>query len=200
VPLAARARRTDEYVEVLRTVWREDCASFWGEFTQLDEAVIYPKPLQRPHPPLWVGGGTDHALRRAARLGDGWIPGWRTPDEMRQGRLLLAEEAAKVGRRVEDVAIGVETISSVARDRQTAFDRGAATVQAGLKSFERSFDNVDTAIEQCIFGSVDDARRQVASFIDAGVRHFELKMVYRTMDELTEQMELWAEEIFPEYR
>ena len=60
--------------------------------------------------------------------------------------------------------------------------------------------NAEAALDQCIFGSMDDARRQVAAFVEAGVTHFELRFIYSTMDQLTEQLELWKEHIFPEYR
>lgn len=197
---ARRGARFDEYIAAVRAVWQDDPTSFHGEFLDFDDATIYPKPRQQPYPPIWIGGATEYAVRRAARLGEGWIPGWQTPEEIRQARVALIEEAARHGRDGEAVEIGLEVITAVAKDRQTAYALGAETVRAGLASWEREFDSADLAIEQCFLGSVDDARRQVEAFVSAGVRHFELRMVYRTMDEFSEQMQLWADKLLPDYR
>lgn len=71
VPFARRAARTEEYVAALRTLWREDVASFTGDFVRFDSIRVYPKP-PRPTIPIVFGGNSDSALRRAATLGDGW--------------------------------------------------------------------------------------------------------------------------------
>jgi probable F420-dependent oxidoreductase len=70
---ATRGRRVDEAVEVCKRLWTEETVSHRGEFFAFDEAVFEPKPVQKPWPPILVGGESKAALRRAARLGDGWI-------------------------------------------------------------------------------------------------------------------------------
>ena len=70
---ATRGRRVDEAVEVCKRLWSEETISHHGEFFAFDEVVFEPKPLQQPWPPILVGGESITALRRAARLGDGWI-------------------------------------------------------------------------------------------------------------------------------
>ena len=72
VPFAGRARRTAEYVAALRTLWRDDVASFAGEFVALDAVRVNPKPHGGRPIPVVVGGNSDAALRRAAAWGDGW--------------------------------------------------------------------------------------------------------------------------------
>src|SRR5580700_3079009 len=69
VPWERRGARTDEYLEVLRTLWVDDTSSFHGELYDLDPSEMYPKPVQQPYPPIHIGGETPAALRRAARLG-----------------------------------------------------------------------------------------------------------------------------------
>jgi probable F420-dependent oxidoreductase len=64
----------DEYLRIFKTLWTQDPASFRGEFYRFDAVRCLPRPVQRPHPPIWVGGHSRAALRRAARLGDGWHP------------------------------------------------------------------------------------------------------------------------------
>lgn len=76
-----RGRRTDEAIKLLRTAWRSgQVVTFAGEYHRLEKAVILPAPLQPGGPPLWVGGGSPAALRRAALLADGWHPTRQTPE------------------------------------------------------------------------------------------------------------------------
>ncbi len=72
VPFARRASRTREYVDVMRTIWREDVASFQGEFVQFDGIRVNPKPMDGRTIPIVLGGNSDAALRRVVQWGDGW--------------------------------------------------------------------------------------------------------------------------------
>lgn len=85
VPFRERGRRTDEALRVLEELWTSPEPRFEGEFFSFRDVLFEPKPVQRPRPPVWVGGNSRAALRRAARFGDGWCP-WRLgPDELRRG-------------------------------------------------------------------------------------------------------------------
>ncbi len=75
VPFEARGARTDEYIDVLRRVWREEETAYDGRFTRFDAVRSYPKPAQAGGPKIHVGGHTEAAARRAGRLGDGFFPG-----------------------------------------------------------------------------------------------------------------------------
>jgi alkanesulfonate monooxygenase SsuD/methylene tetrahydromethanopterin reductase-like flavin-dependent oxidoreductase (luciferase family) len=70
---ASRGRRVDEAIEICTRLWSEPTVTHHGEFFGFDEVVFEPKPVQQPRPPLLVGGESKAALRRAARLGDGWL-------------------------------------------------------------------------------------------------------------------------------
>jgi probable F420-dependent oxidoreductase len=70
----ARGRITDEYMMVCKALWTQANPSFSGEFTRFENLSFEPKPVQKPHPPIWIGGESGPALRRVARLGDGWYP------------------------------------------------------------------------------------------------------------------------------
>ncbi len=72
VPIANHGPRMAEYLEVIRRCWTEDDPSFDGRYYKLGDVGFYPKPVQKPHPPIWVGGFADGALRRVARYGDAW--------------------------------------------------------------------------------------------------------------------------------
>jgi alkanesulfonate monooxygenase SsuD/methylene tetrahydromethanopterin reductase-like flavin-dependent oxidoreductase (luciferase family) len=112
---------------------------------------------------------------------------------------VLLKKANEVGRNPEDITIAVEKLASIAVDRDTALERALPTVRASSNTYERDVDNIKFAMDRHIFGSVDDVRRRVDEFVEAGVTHFELKLMYRSMDELHEQMELFAEHIIPAY-
>jgi probable F420-dependent oxidoreductase len=79
-----RGRRTDEMVEVLDTLFSEEEPSFHGRYFRLPPMGFAPKPAQRPRPPVLVGGGSPAALRRAARIGDGWYGTQDPPEQMAQ--------------------------------------------------------------------------------------------------------------------
>jgi len=77
-----RGAVSDEILAVFKTLWTRSPASFAGEFFRFDEVTCLPAPVQKPHPPIWVGGHSRAALRRAARHGDGWHPVGATPAAM----------------------------------------------------------------------------------------------------------------------
>jgi probable F420-dependent oxidoreductase len=86
VPFRERGRRGDEYLAAMFELWHSDQPSFDGRYISFHDITFAPKPVQQPHPPLWVGGDSDAALRRAARFGDGWAP-FRTPPDQLHERL-----------------------------------------------------------------------------------------------------------------
>lgn len=200
VPFKDRAALTDEYIDAMTTLWTEPLASFSGKTLNFFDAEMFPKPLRHPHPPIWVGGWTDKAAERTARRGDGWIPGWLSPSEMDRGRKLLLEHASENGRDGSKITIAVEKLATIATTRSEALDRALPTVQASRNTYERDVDDMQFALDRHIFGSVDDVSARVEEFVAAGVTHFELKLLYSTMDELIEQMSLWATHILPQYR
>jgi len=73
-PFAERGKVTDEYLQAFRELWTKPEPRFDGGFVKFSNIAFEPKPVQKPHPPLWIGGESGPALRRAARLGDGWYP------------------------------------------------------------------------------------------------------------------------------
>jgi probable F420-dependent oxidoreductase len=74
VPFAERGARTDEYLRILIELWTQENPRYDGQFFRFERVKFEPKPVQKPYPPLWIGGNGKVAIRRAARLGDGWLP------------------------------------------------------------------------------------------------------------------------------
>ena len=106
--MAARgAKRTDEYLEVLRTLWCDETSAYEGEFYSLNPCPMFPKPVQQPHPPIHIGGESDAALRRVARAGQGWHTFNRAPEELAEPLATLDGLLADQGRSRADVTITV---------------------------------------------------------------------------------------------
>lgn len=83
IPFRARGKRANEALQAIKALWTTAPASFTGQFYQLDGAVMQPRPIQQPHPPIWVGGRSDAALARAGKYGDGWFAYFVTPERFR---------------------------------------------------------------------------------------------------------------------
>jgi probable F420-dependent oxidoreductase len=107
VPWPRRGRRTDEYLEVLTTLWCDETSAYEGEFYSLNPCSMFPKPVQHPHPPTHFGGVSDAALRRTARAGQGWHTFNRTPAELAEPLGKLDRLLADQGRTRGDVRITV---------------------------------------------------------------------------------------------
>jgi probable F420-dependent oxidoreductase len=105
---ADRGPVTDEYLEILKILWTEDNPAFAGRFYAFDGIALYPKPLQKPYPPIWVGGHTRRAVRRAARAGDAWHPTRQTPDFVARHLPDLRAEAEAAGRDPRAITISLK--------------------------------------------------------------------------------------------
>ena len=111
-PFAERGAVTDEYLAAFRRLWTEDKPVITGKYVQYDRLVMEPRPMQQPHPPIWVGGESGPSLRRAARLGDAWYPIGSNNQHLldslpryRAGVARLRQLTAAAGRAPEAVAL-----------------------------------------------------------------------------------------------
>ncbi len=107
VPWPARGRRTDEYLEVLRTLWCDERSEYEGEFYSLPRCSMFPKPVQEPHPPIHVGGESEAALVRTARAGQGWHTFNRKPADLAAPLARLDELLADQGRSRSELTVTV---------------------------------------------------------------------------------------------
>ena len=104
-PFEARGSITDEYIAVMKEAWTADVVSHTGEWVHFENLVFLPKPAQRPHPPIWIGGESPPAIRRAVAIGDGWHPLTNNPqfpldtlNRFRAGVVALGRECERAGR------------------------------------------------------------------------------------------------------
>ena len=148
-----RGRRVEEQVEVLRKLWTEPLVTYRGRDHVIDNAGINPMPIQRPIP-IWFGGGAEPALNRAARLGDGWMPAGRKPDDAMKRMIEYLDKAlAQAGR--DRRAFGIDPWISIQglqkdewRQRLEAWRQLGAThvavdtMRAGLTSPQAHMDAI----------------------------------------------------------
>jgi probable F420-dependent oxidoreductase len=150
VPWERRGRRTDEYLEVLRTLWVDDTSSYDGELFRLPACEMFPKPLQQPHPPVHVGGETTAALRRAARHGQGWHTFNRSPEQLVEGLKSLDAELEAAGRTRADLRITVcPYFNQLTPERVHGYAEAGADAVAALffafsaEDVARAFDDLE---------------------------------------------------------
>lgn len=149
VPYAHRGARTEEFIRCLKAIWTEDVVEFDGEFYQVPPASVEPKPIQRPHPPLLLGGTAERALRRAGRIADGWVSASRHDLRGIGGDIELIRTAARDAGR--DPAV------------MRFIVRGVLRV---LEAPEREFDDPD---RRPLHGTVDQIRRDLQDLSSKGV-------------------------------
>lgn len=137
-----RGAVTDEQVRVLKAVWTEDVASFEGEFYRFDRLGAHPHPVQKPHPPIWVGGHTPPALRRTARLADGWLPiGARPPADLPPHEIAAAlevirAEAEKAGRNPSSLRVCFSTRVDLNGTEQRPFTGNTDKIVADFAAYQ----------------------------------------------------------------
>lgn len=99
---------SDEYLEICKILWTQDQPEFHGKFYDFDGITMYPKPVQQPSIPIWVGGHSRRAIRRAIRYGDCWHPTRQSPDFVQQHLPYLREECARLGRDPSELTISLK--------------------------------------------------------------------------------------------
>ncbi|HVX22118.1 MAG TPA: LLM class F420-dependent oxidoreductase [Acidimicrobiales bacterium] len=147
VPWPERGARTDDYLEVLRTLWCDDPSSFDGRFYRLPPASMFPKPLQHPHPPVHIGGETDAALRRVARAGQGWHTFNRLPDDLAEPLRRLDQLLADHGRSRSEIEVTVcPYFQDLTPERVEGYAAAGANAVAAL-FFAGSADDVPAMLD-----------------------------------------------------
>jgi probable F420-dependent oxidoreductase len=153
VSMRERGARTDEAMRALKALFSSSPASFSGRFWSFEGVSIEPQPAQAGGPPLWVGGRSEAALRRAAELGDGWLPIWVSPGRFARG---LEELPERVTRAVALPSV----VGGTLEEARTYLSRRYGT------GFSRE------AVERyCLFGPAETCAERVAAYVEAGAEH-----------------------------
>ena len=159
-----RGRVTDEAVEVMRLLWSQDSVTFRGRFFNLTDVTIQPKPVQKDLPPIWIGGRSQPAIMRTARIGDGWLVSQATPEEVGAGVSQIKAMAPEFGNEIEDDHYGALFSFCIADSYEEA--RKTAEPYMLRRRTDVDYDGFSA------FGGADRIRDLIDSYIDAGATKF----------------------------
>jgi probable F420-dependent oxidoreductase len=106
-PTDRRGARVDDYIRAMQAIWTQDTIRHQGDFITLPPSHSGPKPIQKPHPPLYIGGNNALALRRLAALGDGWFAAAMSPEDFARHRTRLATFCSEAGRDIFELKLAV---------------------------------------------------------------------------------------------
>ena len=170
-----RGAVTDEYLQVYKELWTKEDALFDGKYYQISDTGFEPKPVQKPHPPVWIGGHSGPAVRRAAKYGDGWMPiGLRPP------AILEPEELA----------------GKIARLRKLTVEAGRAEDAVALTfSTGVVFNDAAGSSRAWMQGNPDQIASDLRQYQDLGVSNFIVNFQGGTVPELQENMERFSREV-----
>jgi probable F420-dependent oxidoreductase len=158
-PFKERGAVTDEAIAVMRTLWSEEDPRFDGRYSRFAGMKFSPKPLQQPSIPIVIGGVSRAAIRRAARLGDGWHPLGLSPDALGQGIAMLREEARAAGRDLAKIPVSIAL--SLAASRPGRFALGAEPVEIAENAKAFAALGVETLIVSANTSDPGEARSAV---------------------------------------
>ena len=153
-----RARRFDEMLPLLRRFWTEDSVDHEGEFFRYEAARVLPRPVQQPIE-IWFGGIAPSELRRTGRSGDGWLPSFCTPDDVRHGRSEIERVAAEHDRKIDPEHFGALVPYGV---------DGVPEVVAAFLARRRP--DVDPA--DVVAGDLASLRARLEQFVEVGASKF----------------------------
>lgn len=183
-----RGRMMDEYIRILDALWTQDTASYEGEFVSFEGIDLFPKPVSQPRPPIWIGGRSEAAQSRTARLADGWFPSQPPVEVLAEGRQAIAAEVAELGRPMPTLAINI--FAAVDADGERARD-------AMRDALGHRFEGDGPLFAATLAGTPDEVRAHMQRYVDAGVRTFDIKYLPLTLSSTTSQMRLVASEVLP---
>ncbi|HYZ55571.1 MAG TPA: LLM class flavin-dependent oxidoreductase [Streptosporangiaceae bacterium] len=184
------ASRFTEGLRLMRVCWTEPEITFDGRFWQLDGAAMEPKPFQKPYPPVWLGGSAPAAVRRAARMADGFFGAGSTTTEQFAGQVQVLREAlAEEGRDAAGFPVAKRVYITVDDDAERASDRMAAVL---VRVYGETFGS--TLLPVAVTGPPEACVRGLREVADAGA---ELILLTVLSDDAA-QMERLAAEVIPQ--
>ncbi len=175
-----RARRTDEALQILRSLWTEEETTFAGKYFQLDKVRMQPKPFREDGIPIHIGGRSDAALRRTARYGDGWTAIWVSARRMREAREKIDEWAAAEGRDPTRIRLGLQLWHAVGDDRDQARERLARRMQGFYKIPYDRFEKYSP------YGTAEEIAEFLGPYLEAGVDRINLLAIQPSPDEVVD--------------
>ncbi len=196
IPTEGRGRRLDEGILILRKVWTEPKTSFHGKYFNFENVTIEPRPLQRTNNDtgtidIWVGGRSDAALKRTARLADGYFASFQTPDEFERNMATIRQYAEQFGRANARIESGLILLCRLAATRE----RAEEDLRRALAGTNRGNDQF---LQRTVYGSPADIIRRLSEYTAVGLDKFVLWPVAEP-EAWAGQMELIGREVATHY-
>ena len=182
----------EEHLRAMHAIWTEDKATFHGEYVSFNDLDVFPKPVQEPRPPIWIGGRSAQARQRAATIGDAWFPSQIGAEQYRDGLADVRTRRAALGLE-EPTDHPVNLFASIASSDDAAIGRGMRTVG-------RQFTTPEDFESRTVMGSPATMVRRLREYRDAGVDMVELKLLYDSIDDMVDAMGVIADAVLPEVR
>jgi probable F420-dependent oxidoreductase len=177
---AERGKVTDEYLEAMKALWTEPAPSYEGKHIRFSGIAVEPKPAQKPHPPLWIGGLSGPALRRAARLGDAWYP--------------VLNDRSKPLDSLPRLRAGMEKMHSLSET--AGRDSGSVAVAVRVPVHGEQADPRATDGERRLFsGSPGDIAGDLRTLRDLGVVAADFRFAHSAADGVLGQMEAFQRDV-----
>jgi probable F420-dependent oxidoreductase len=186
-PTKGRGKRTDEGLQIMSRLWTEDNVNFNGEYYQLKDATIAPKPVQNPLP-LWVGGSAKQAIERTAKWGTGWQAGIETAAEIAPVIAAIKARAGELGRKIDDDHFGAGFGFRFGSPHEAIVTRYNTLLEKRLGKKAEGY----TAV-----GGVEEMMALVTDFCAAGVQKFILRPIASGTDDMISQTKLMVEQLLP---
>lgn len=191
VPVAERGARLSESIPLLKRLWTGEPVRAQGRFYRFPEVRLLPPPLQPGGPPIWCGGRSPAALRRAGRLADGWVSYAVTPEMYRDGLEQIARAADAASRRPERFGSGHMLFTRIDARYEDALDHATEHL-----SRRYAMDFRRPARKYGALGRPEDVAEVIVGYADAGVRHVILDPT-GPFEERDAQLERFAKEVRP---
>jgi probable F420-dependent oxidoreductase len=198
VSVRTRGRRTNEMLEVMKRLWTEEHVTHHGRFFDFEDVTLLPKPVQQPHPPIWVSGRSDAAMQRAALLGDGWYPYLFTVRRLQRTNEAIRQIAGEAGRDLTGFHWGLNQPTSISEDGSIAMAQAVANVGQRYVTPDRSAEDLAQAL--CIAGTPEDCVVGIQERVEAGVRDFNFSFLSSDVEGVFQQMELFSRKVLPHFR
>jgi probable F420-dependent oxidoreductase len=192
VDFTKRGRLFERNLEILTRLWTEERVTLRSDEIHLREAVMRPRPVQRPRPPILIGGYVDAVLRRVARMGDGWLTYFYTPESYRKAWAKIVGFAREAGRDPATLTGTNQLAIYVGRSREVT----EAPMRRWLETEWDVAAWSESTIEHAIRGSAEECAAQLRAHVASGVDRIIL-IPYRYEPE---QVEIIAKEVLPRLR
>lgn len=195
VPVRERGGRTDEAIAILKALWSQESVSFQGKYFQFYDVSMRPKPLQPGGPPIVIGGRSEAAQRRAARLGDGYMPYLFTPQQYAAGLENIRGYAAAAGRQLEPFRPTLYQFIYIADTYDAALHQANTCLST---NYQQPFDRL--VDRYCVVGPPETCIARLQAYIDAGARDVILVPTVAGMADFAQQAQRLARDVLPHFR